>query len=77
MLLLSMLCLKNILNVNDKSEPVPHLEDSVRIIISWFEYNYRTSKNQLYQRFAGRQQEGLFMCFTNCPLSPLVALSGS
>ena len=35
--LLSMLCLKNILNVNDKSEPVPHLEDSVRIIISWFE----------------------------------------
>lgn len=37
MLLLSMLCLKNILNINDKSEPVPHLEDSVRIIIDWSE----------------------------------------
>lgn len=28
-------CLKDILNTNDKSEPVPHLEDSVRIIMSW------------------------------------------
>ena len=27
-------CLKDILNTNDKSEPVPHLEDSVRIIMS-------------------------------------------
>ena len=26
-------CLKDILNTNDKSEPVPHLEDSVRIIM--------------------------------------------
>ena len=30
-------CLKDILNTNDKSEPVPHLEDSVRIIMSWSE----------------------------------------
>lgn len=27
--------LKNILDRNDKSELVPHLENSVRIIISW------------------------------------------
>ena len=27
--------LKNILNTNDKSEPVSHLEDSVRIIMKW------------------------------------------
>lgn len=27
-------CLKDILNTNDKSEPIPHLEDSVRIIMS-------------------------------------------
>lgn len=27
-------CLKDILNTNDKSEPVPHMEDSVRIIMS-------------------------------------------
>ena len=27
-------CLKDILNTNDKPEPVPHLEDSVRIIMS-------------------------------------------
>jgi hypothetical protein len=27
--------LKNILNTNDKSEPIPHLEDSVRIIMKW------------------------------------------
>ena len=26
--------LQNILNRNDKSEPIPHLEDSVRIIMS-------------------------------------------
>ena len=28
---------QDILNGNDKSEPVPHLEDSVRIIIDWSE----------------------------------------
>lgn len=26
-------CLKDILNINDKSEPIPHLEDNVRIIM--------------------------------------------
>ena len=30
--------LKNILDRNDKSELVPHLENSVRIIISWSEW---------------------------------------
>lgn len=31
-------CLKDILNTNDKSEPIPHLEDSVRIIIILITY---------------------------------------
>ena len=30
--------LKDILDANDKSEPVPHLEDIVRIIIDWSEW---------------------------------------
>jgi len=31
-------CLKDIFSTNDKSEPIPHLEDSVRIIIDWSEW---------------------------------------
>ena len=33
------LCLsEDIVNRNDKSEPIPHLEDSVRIIMDWSEW---------------------------------------
>ena len=34
--------LQDISNGNDKPEPIPHLEDVVRIIIRWSERNYRT-----------------------------------
>ena len=37
-------CLKDILNTNDKSEPIPHLEDSVRIIIDWSEWRDLNSR---------------------------------
>ena len=29
---------QDIVNRNDKSEPIPHLEDSVRIIMDWSEW---------------------------------------
>ena len=29
---------QDIVNGNDKSEPIPHLEDSVRIIMDWSEW---------------------------------------
>ena len=37
-------CLKDILNTNDKSEPIPHLENSVRIIIDWSEWRDLNSR---------------------------------
>ena len=37
--------LKNILDRNDKSELVPHLENSVRIIISWSEWGDSNSRH--------------------------------
>lgn len=39
--------LKNILDRNDKSELVPHLENSVRIIISWSEWRYSNHQQKL------------------------------
>ena len=35
---------QDIVNRNDKSEPIPHLEDSVRIIMDWSEWRDLNSR---------------------------------
>ena len=40
------LLLQNILNRNDKSEHITNLDNVVRIIITWSEWNYRIPRNQ-------------------------------
>ena len=41
--------LQNILNRNDKSEHITHLDNVVRIIIPWSEWNYRIQRSQNYK----------------------------
>lgn len=39
---------QDIVNRNDKSEPIPHLEDSVRIIMDWSEWRDLNSYVKFY-----------------------------
>ena len=43
-----------------KSEPVSHWEDQVRISISWSEYNYRTWKNPVISMVLAQRARGFY-----------------
>ena len=52
---------QDIHNGNDKSEPVPHLEDSVRIIMRWCEWRYRIyPKNPVIPTVCGQSSNSIY-----------------
>ena len=59
------LLLQNILNRNDKSEHITHLDNVVRIIIVWSECNYRISENADISMVAGSRQEVFILKIQN------------
>lgn len=49
---------KHIFNRNDKSEHITHLDNVVRIIITWSECNYGIWKNQVISMVLAQQARG-------------------
>ena len=56
---------KHIFNRNDKSEHITHLDNVVRIIITWSECNYRISENADISTVTGSRQGGFILKIQN------------